>query len=126
MRLAISALSRLLDLMCDHFFWPCMATQAREHVDKCHLCLTFKAKQPRAPLVNIVAIHLLELVYLDYLCLELGKGKEENILMVMDHFTHYAQVYVAPSQMALMMAKTLWDNLLFITDCQKKDPLRSG
>ena len=60
-----------------------------------------------------MAIHPLELVHLDYLCLEPGKGKEENILMVMDHFTHYAQAYVTQSQTTLMTAKTLWDNLKF-------------
>ena len=69
-------------------------------------------KQPRAPLENIVATHALELVHLDYLCQELGKGKEENILVVMDHFTCYAQVYVTQSQMALMRGKTLWDNVV--------------
>ena len=39
----------------------------------------FKAKQPRAPLENIVATHPLELVNLDYLCLEPRKGKEDTI-----------------------------------------------
>ena len=77
----------MIDLMHDYFFWPCMAAQVREHVDKCHPCLTFKAKQPRASLENIVAAHPLELVHLDYLCIESGKGKEENILVVTDHFT---------------------------------------
>ena len=84
----------MLDLMCDYFFWPCMAAQARENIDKCHPFLTFKTKQPRAPLENIVATHPSEPVHQDYSCLEPGKGKEENILVVTDHFNHYAQVYV--------------------------------
>ena len=66
----------MLDLMCDHFFWPCMSAQVKEHIEQCHPCHTFKAKQPRAPLENIIATHLLELVHLDYLCLEPGKWKE--------------------------------------------------
>ena len=48
---------------------------------------------------NVVATCPLELIHLNYLCLEPGKGKEENILVVTDHFTHYAQVYVTQSQM---------------------------
>ena len=77
----------MLDLMHECFFWHCMAAQAREHMDKCHQCLTLKAKQSQAPLENIVATNPLELVHLDYLCLEPGKGKEKNVLVVTDHFT---------------------------------------
>ena len=80
-------LEHMLDLMCDRFFWPCMAAQAKKHVRNCHLSLTFKARQPKAPLKNIMATHPLELVHLDYLCLEPGKGLEENIPVVTDHFT---------------------------------------
>ena len=28
----------MLDLMCDHFFWPHMAAQAKEHIEKCCPC----------------------------------------------------------------------------------------
>ena len=88
--------------MHDQFYWPCMAAP----------CLTFKAKQPKVPLENIVAMHPLELVHLNYLCLEPGKGLEENILMVTDHFTQYAQAYVTQSQTTQTMAKALWDNFI--------------
>ena len=81
----------MLDLMLDQFFWPHMAAPAKEHIRKCHLCLAFKAKQPKAPLEDIVATHPLELVHLNYLCLEPAKGLEENVLVVKDHFTRYAQ-----------------------------------
>ena len=56
---------------------------------------------------SIVATHPLELVHIDYL--EPGKGKEENILAVTEHFTHYTQVHVTQSQVAQTMAKVLWD-----------------
>ena len=85
---------RLLDHMHDRFFWPCMAVQVKEHVGKCCLCLAFKARQPKAPLENIMATHPLELVHLDYLCLEPWKSLEENVLVVIDHFTRYAQAFV--------------------------------
>ena len=49
---------------------------------------------------------------MDYLCLEPGKGKEENVLVVMDYFTHCTQAYFNQSQMVQMMAKTLWDNFI--------------
>ena len=83
-------LEPMLDLMCDRFFWPHMAVQAKEHIGKCCPCLAFKARQPKVPLENIMATHPLELVHLDYLCLEPGKGLEENVLVITDHFTRYS------------------------------------
>ena len=100
------------DLVHDRFFWPHMAAQVKEHVWKCHPCLAFKARQQKAPLQNIMAIHPLELVHLDYLCLEPRKGLEENVLVVTDHFTRYAQAYITKTQTAQMTAKTLWDKFI--------------
>ena len=59
-----------------------------------------------------MATHPLELVHLDYLCLEPGKGLEENVLVVTDHFTRYAQAYVTRTQTTRMTAKTLWDKFI--------------
>ena len=77
----------MLDLMHDRFFWPHMAAQVKEHIGKCCPCLAFKARQPKAPPKNIMATHPLELVHIDYLCLEPRKGLDENVLVVTDHFT---------------------------------------
>ena len=63
-----------------------MTIQAKEHVEKCCQCVTFKEKQEWAPMEYIMATHPLELVYINYLCLEPEKAKEENALVVMDHF----------------------------------------
>ena len=54
---------------------------------------------------NIMATHPLELVHIDYLCLEPWKGMEENVLVLMDHFTHYSQAYVTQSQWPRPSAK---------------------
>ena len=43
---------------------------------------------------NTMATHPLELVHIDYLHLEPGKSKEENILVVTDYFTCYTQAHV--------------------------------
>ena len=110
----------MLDLMHDCFFWPCMTAQAKEHIEQCCPWVTFKVKQPRAPLENIVVTHPLELVHLDYQYLDLGKGKEGNVLVVTDHFTQYAQAYVTWSQTALMTAKALWNNFIIHYGLPKK------
>ena len=105
-------LEHMLDLMCDWFFWSHMTAQVKEHICKCHPCLTFKTKQPKVLLENIVATHPLEFIHLDYLCLESRKGLEENVLVVTDHFTQYTQAYVTQTQTAQTTAKTLWDKFI--------------
>ena len=105
-------LEHMLDLMHDRFFWSCMAAQAKEHIWKCCPCPAFKARKPKAPLENIMATHPLELVHLDYLCLEPGKGLDENVLVVTDHFSRYTHAYLTRMQTTQMTAKTLWDKLL--------------
>ena len=40
---------------------------------------------------KIVVTNPLELVNIDYLCLHPRKGKEENALVVIDHYTWYKQ-----------------------------------
>ena len=54
----------------------------------------------------------MELVHLDYLQIEPSKGNMENVLIVTDHFTRYAQAYPSKTQTALATAKLLWNNFI--------------
>ena len=67
-----------------------------------------------------MATHSLELAHLDYLCLEPGKGLEENVLVVMDHFTRYALAYVTRAQTAQTTARTLWDRFIVLYGLPEK------
>ena len=50
---------------------------------------------------------------MDFLTSESGTSdKEVNILILTDHFTRNAQVYVTKSQTALVVANTLWEQFL--------------
>ena len=89
-----------------------MAVQAKKHVQKCHQYVILKVKQERVPMESIVATHSPELIHINYLCLKPWKGNEGTVLVVMDHFTWYAQAYVTQSQTAQTMAKVLWDNFI--------------
>ena len=53
-----------------------------------------------------------EPVHLDCMCLEPGKGLEENVLVVTDHFTRYTQAYVIWSQTTQTTTKALWDRFI--------------
>ena len=73
-----------------------------------------------------MATHPLELVHLNYLCLEPWKGLDENVLVVTDHFTRYVQTYVTRTQTTQMTAKTLLDKFIIHYGLPKKILMGQG
>ena len=103
---------RTLSLLRERFYWPSLYKDAIDHLDSCRKCKLRKSRVPRAELVPIQASRPLELVHLDYLCLEPCKGQVENVLVITDHFTRYAQAFPTKSQTAKVTAKVLWHNFI--------------
>ena len=66
-------LKRSLDLLCDQFYWPSMATDMENHIRKCDPCLCFKGKAQRAGMKFVEVSYSLELVHLYFLTIESGK-----------------------------------------------------
>ena len=71
-----------------------------------------KSQPDQALLLNIEVNQPLELVHLDYLKIEPSRGNVENVLIVTNHFTRYAQAFPSKSQTALATAKLLWNNYI--------------
>ena len=103
---------RTLSLLRERLYWPTFYRDTIEHLDACRKCKLRKSSVPRQELIPIQASRPLELVHLDYLCLEPCKGQIENVLVVTDHFTRYAQAFPAKSQTASLRAKLLWDHYI--------------
>ena len=102
---------RTLNLLRDRFFWPRMATDVDDWVHKCTRCIMRKTPSHfKAPLVNKTSTQPMELVCMDYLSLETSKGGFENILVVVDHFTKYAQAIPTKNQTAKTTANALFNN----------------
>ena len=103
-------IERMTSLLKDRFYWPKMESDIEEYVKTCPRCLKFKAIPEKAELNIINVTRPLELVHIDFLTIEAPrKDKDVNILVVMDHFTRYAQAYITRSQMAPVVANTLWE-----------------
>ena len=103
---------RVLELLRDRFFWPGMQMDVASYINSCPRCIRRKSQPDTAPLHNIEATQPLELIHLDYLQIEPSKGNIENVLIVTDHFTRYAQAYPSKTQTALATAKLLWNNFI--------------
>ena len=103
-----------------------MYIDVASYLNSCPRCLRRKSQADQAPLLNIEANQPLELVHLDYLKIEPSKGNVENVLIIPDRFTRYAQAFPPKSQTALATAKLLWNNFILHYGFPEKNYHRSG
>ena len=86
---------RVVQLAQERFYWPYLINDIEHYVK--NVCQCLKQKKPnreqRAALVNIRSSEPFELVSVDYVHLDRSKGGYEYLLVLVDHFTRYVQVY---------------------------------
>ena len=104
---------RTIDLVKKRFFWPGMVSEIERWVLNCKLCILRKRPNTTecAPLVNIKTTHPMELVCMDFLTLEPSHGFE-NVLVITDHFSKFAQAIPTKSQTAVTTARVLFEHFI--------------
>jgi hypothetical protein len=102
-----------LSLLKNRFYWPGMSKDVEEWISHCGRCIRRKTPpNHRAPLVSIGTTSPLQLVCMDYLTLEPSKGGQQNILIITNHFTRYAQAIQTINQTARTTAEVLFNNYI--------------
>ena len=103
---------KVLSLARDRFFWPHMKADIEHFVN--NQCRCLKQKKPtlnqREPLKPILTSEPFEIISIDFLHLEKSSGGYEYILVVVDHFTGYAEAYATRNKTAKTAADCLFNN----------------
>ena len=108
-----------LSLMKGQFLWPGMATALCLAIQNCGRCEQFEAKCQLPGMESIVCTQPMELVHIDYIGMEVTVAAKEkpvvkNVLVVVDHFTHYVQAYVTKNHTAHTTGSVLYNNFFSI------------
>ena len=98
---------KTLDLIL-HRFWPGMKKDVDRHIASCDRCIKRKSPDPsKAPMVPIPAREPMELLAIDLLSLEKGKGGFKHVLVATNSFTKCFWAFPTRNQQALHCSKVV-------------------
>ena len=105
---------RVLALARERFYWPYTRKDIEHFIH--HTCKCLKHRPPslhtREPLQPIVTTAPLQMLSIDFVHLERSSGGYEYILVLVDHFTKYAQAYPTRNKTAVTAADKIFNDFI--------------
>ena len=104
----------VINLAQQRFYWPGMATDVTNFVQKKCRCIVNKRPNviETAPLETIETTHPLELISIDYMQLDKCKGNFQYAMVVTDNFTKFCQIYATKNKTTKAAADKLFNNFI--------------
>ncbi|XP_062375193.1 uncharacterized protein LOC134063614 [Sardina pilchardus] len=108
-------IERTTDLIRQRCYWPKMRHDIQAWCAKCDRCALAKAAQPkfRTFMGSLMATKPLEILAIDFTQLEKASNGQENLLVVTDVFSKFAQAYPTADQKASTVVKTLTEKWFY-------------
>jgi transposase InsO family protein len=105
---------RVMQLARQRVYWPKMQSDIEIFTQQRCRCVAQRKsrREAVAPLISIYSSYPMELVAIDYLHLEKSSTGCEYILLIVDHFSRYAQAYATKNKSALTAAKCLFNDFI--------------
>ena len=93
-------------------YWPFMRRDITNHCSTCAPCESFRSPNPKyqAPLRSITTDHPLQMVFADIAELPTSRNGYRYILVIIDHFSKYVNIYPMKNQTAQTVAKHIFED----------------
>lgn len=115
-------IERTTSLVRQRCYWPFMQSDIMRYCQNCNRCTLAKAVQPKVRTFRggLTASKPLEVIAIDFTILDRASDGRENVLVVTDVFSKFAQAYPTSDQRASTVAKVLTEKWFYTYGVPKR------